>query len=308
MLHHIQTKGWTPIYYRKEKVISADDVAHFFGCQLAWSLRGNTSIKRIWSTRELLDTIGTCMECMPKNAFQDIYTCLHFDDDWDDNEWGDVYADEKRCNPKGTAHHHGKLSMFVDGFNLWYKECLNFGRLLIFNKSRIAGCYHSPVMQGPDLTPICTGATIHSLAITHSDLSSYKVHVRVFVGGATVRDLDKMNDNTVTTQKWVNMLLLMLDSFKNNAHCITMDSAYMGDIMAMIGRGMWRINMVRTAQANRTGATSIAQSRPRREQRMAPSVGSIPGNHFVFPCGPTTLFFRRPRDTRGGLGGVVKEK
>ena len=264
-------------------------------------------IKRIWSTRESLDTIGTCMECMPKNAFQDIYTCLHFDDDWDDNEWGDVYADEKRCNPKGTAHHHGKLSMFVDGFNLWYKECLNFGRLLIFNKSRIAGCYHSPVMQGPDLTPICTGATIHSLAITHSDLSSYKVHVRVF-GGATVRDLDKMNDNTITTQKWVNMLLLMLDSFKNNAHCITMDSAYMGDIMAMIGRGMWRINMVRTAQANRTGATSIAQSRPRREQRMAPSVGSIPGNHFVFPCGPTTLFFRRPRDTRGGLGGVVKEK
>jgi len=46
MLHHIQTKGWMPIYYRKEKVISADDVAHFFGCQLERSLRGNPSIER----------------------------------------------------------------------------------------------------------------------------------------------------------------------------------------------------------------------------------------------------------------------
>jgi hypothetical protein len=39
-------------------------------------------------------------------------------------------------------------------------------------------------------------------------------------------DLDKMNDSTVTTQKWVNLLSLMLDSFKNNGHCATMDSAY----------------------------------------------------------------------------------
>ncbi len=33
-----------------------------------------------------------------------------------------------------------------------------------------------------------------------------------------------------------------------------MDSTYMGDIMAMIGRNVWCINMVGTAQANRTGA------------------------------------------------------
>jgi hypothetical protein len=36
----------------------------------------------------------------------------------------------------------------------------------------------------------------------------------------------------------------MLDVFKNNGHCVTMDSAYMGDIMAMIGRDVWRINIV----------------------------------------------------------------
>ena len=49
-------------------------------------------------------------------------------------------------------------------------------------------------------------------------------------------DLGKMNDNTVLIQKWVNLLSLMLDAFKNNGHCITMDSAYMGNIMVMIGR------------------------------------------------------------------------
>ena len=33
----------------------------------------------------------------------------------------------------------------------------------------------------------------------------------------------------------MNLLFLMLDSFKNNGHCITMDSAYMDNIRAMIG-------------------------------------------------------------------------
>jgi hypothetical protein len=107
-------------------------------------------------------------------------------------------------------------------------------------------------MQGPDPKPIHTGATIHSLAITHSNLTSYKVHVCVF-GGATDSNLGKENENTVTTQKWVILLLLMLDNLKNKGHCITMDSTYMGDIMAMIGHDVWCINMVGTAQANSSG-------------------------------------------------------
>ncbi len=126
MLHSIKDKEWAPMYYRPAggKVISADDVARFFGCQLARSLRGNPSIRKTWSTRKLLDAIGTCMECMPKNAFKDIYKCLHFDDDWDedndwdgDNKWGDVYADSNKCIPEGTAKHRQKFSMFEDGFN-----------------------------------------------------------------------------------------------------------------------------------------------------------------------------------------------
>jgi hypothetical protein len=194
------------------------------------------------------------MECMPKNAFEEIYTCLHFNDNWDDNDrWDNVYADQKRCSPDGMVHHRQKFSMFKDGFNRRWKECVMFGRWLTFNESHVAGWYHSPIMQGPDPKPICTGTTIHLLAITHGNLASYKVHVRVF-GGATDGDLGKDNENTVTTQEWVNLLSLMLDKFKNNGHCVTMDSVNMGNIMAMIGRNVWRINMVSTAQANRTGA------------------------------------------------------
>ena len=209
-------------------------------------------MEQTWSTRELLNAIGTCMECMPKNAFKDIYTCLHFDDDWNNNGWGDVYADKKKCSPEGTTHHSRKFSMFEDGFNRWWKECVIFGRWLTFDKSRVTGWYHSPIMHGPDPKPICTGTTIHSLAITHGNLVSYKVRVCVF-GKASDGDLDKKNKNTVTTQKWVNLLLLMLDSFKKKGHCITMDSAYIGDITAKIGRDVWCINMVQMAQANRTG-------------------------------------------------------
>jgi hypothetical protein len=143
--------------------------------------------------------------------------------------------------------------MFEDGFNIRWKECIEFGKWLTFNESRVAGWYHSPITQGPNPKPIWTGATTHSLAITHGDLALYKVHVRVF-GGKMYGDLGKTKDNTVTIQKWVNFLSVMLDTFKNNGYCVTMDSTYMGDIMAMISRDVWRINMVGTAQANRTGA------------------------------------------------------
>jgi hypothetical protein len=141
------------------------------------------------------------MECMPKNAFQDIYTCLHFNDDWDrDNKWGDVHADSKKCSPEGTAKHCQKFSMFEDGLNHRWQECTIFGCWLTFNKSPVAGWYHSPITQGPDPKSIRTGATIYSLAITHGNLTLYKVHICVF-SGASDGDLDKTNKNIIATQK-----------------------------------------------------------------------------------------------------------
>ena len=62
----------------------------------------------------------------------------------------------------------------------------------------------------------------------------------------------------VTLQKWVNLYDIMIDNFKGKGHCVTMDSAYMGDIMALSGRHEWKINMLGTAQENRTDAATAA--------------------------------------------------
>ena len=53
----------------------------------------------------------------------------------------------------------------------------------------------------------------------------------------------------------------MLDNFKGKGHCVTMDSAYMGDIMALIGSHDWKINMLGAAQENRTGADTAKKKK-----------------------------------------------
>ena len=55
----------------------------------------------------------------------------------------------------------------------------------------------------------------------------------------------------------MNLLDEVLDEYKYKDHHVTMDSTYMGDIMAQIGRYEWQINMVGTEEANRTGADVI---------------------------------------------------
>jgi hypothetical protein len=196
------------------------------------------------------------MESMRKYAFEDMYRCLHFNNDWDveeDEEWDEIYGDKKVSSSDDTARHRHKFTMFEDGFNRRWKKCIQFGRWLTFDESCIAGWYCSPITQGPDPKPIRTGVTIHSLAVTHGNLKLYKLHVRVF-GGKLDKDLGRRSDNTIGIQKRVNLLSLMLDDFKGAGHCCTMDSAYMGVIMAMIGCDVWGINMVGTAQLNRIGA------------------------------------------------------
>ena len=53
----------------------------------------------------------------------------------------------------------------------------------------------------------------------------------------------------------------MLENFKGEGHRVTMDSAYMGNIMALIGHHKWKINMVGTAQENRTRADTAAEKK-----------------------------------------------
>ena len=63
-----------------------------------------------------------------------------------------------------------------------------------------------------------------------------------------------MCKHTGTVQKWINLLDNILDDYKDKGHCVAMDSTYMVDILTQVGHSEWKINMVGTTQANRTGA------------------------------------------------------
>ena len=67
-------------------------------------------------------------------------------------------------------------------------------------------------------------------------------------------DLDGAHENTQNTQTWVKLYDIMLDSFKGEGRCVTMDSAYMDDIMVQIGRHERKFNMVGTTSENQTRA------------------------------------------------------
>ena len=84
---------------------------------------------------------------------------------------------------------------------------------------------------------------MHWLCVTFGPFALYKLHVRTY-GGKTNEDLCKTTDHTGMTQKWINHLDKVLDDYKGKGHCVTMDSAYMGYILAKVGHYKWLMNMV----------------------------------------------------------------
>jgi hypothetical protein len=77
---------------------------------------GFPSINNSWSTWDPLEAIGPLKECMPQEAFRDMYHCMHFIDDFDNespNEWSDVFFNIKHLSPT-TAWHCKKLSDVED--------------------------------------------------------------------------------------------------------------------------------------------------------------------------------------------------
>ncbi|KAL7527926.1 hypothetical protein ACHAXR_002197 [Thalassiosira sp. AJA248-18] len=220
-------------------------------------LRGFPSIVETWCTRESLDAVGAVKESMPKDAYTDMYRCMHFSDDWDEEDgdipWENVYADVKYEPSPDVERHRQKYEHIEDGFNQRWKECVNFGRWNTTDERRVAGWYKSGITIGPEPKPIQTGATIHSICVTHGNLRTYKLHCRVY-GGKHDEGLNHQHHNTANTQKWVNLYDEMLEEFKGIGMCMTMDSAYMGDIMGQIWREVWCMNFVGTCQKNRVGA------------------------------------------------------
>ncbi len=99
---------------------------------------------------------------------------------------------------------------------------------------------------GPEPKPIRTGATLHSLAVSLCILAGYK---RKSDGKLGMR-----HKNCEMIQKRINLMLKMINEYKDEGRYVTMDSAYMGDIMAQIGREVWGMNMVGTVQCNQSGA------------------------------------------------------
>ena len=116
---------------------------------------------------------------------------------------------------------------------------------------RLAGWYHSVLTIGPEPQPIHAGLTIHFLCITRVPPRTYKIFIRIYRGKSN-EDLEVKHQNTATLHKWVNLYKNILDKFKRKGQCVTMDSVYMGGIMALIGHHEWKSNMVGTSQENRT--------------------------------------------------------
>ena len=256
MTYIMEHKDYKPKYYNPSKniVITGDHICRFYGVCIGRMLSGNGSIADVWSTRDPFSAVGPIKESMPQDAFKDLCRCMHFVDDWedDDERWNKVYADRKEDIVEGTARHRRKFGTLEGGYTNRWQAMVIFGLEVTADESRVAGWYHSPLMVGPEPKPICTGATFHSLCVTKGRLATYKLWVRAY-GGKSDEDLDGANKHTETTQKWVNLYDIMLEPFKGAGRKVTMDSAYMGDIMALIGRKEWLINMVGTTNENRTG-------------------------------------------------------
>ena len=247
-----------PEYYDpyNKKFITADHVACFFGCQLVRVIMGLPSICNCWSTHESLDTIGTLKESMPWGAFSDLQRCMHFADNWEEEDgevWGENFVNKKVKLPIDIAHFCRKFAIIEDTFNACWKAAVIFGRQLTMDKSRTPGWYHRPITQGSEPKPVRNGATMHTVCVTDSPLVTYKLHARMF-GGKTDDNLRSRHENVVSIQKWVNLMDIILDEFKGKGHCVTMDSAYMGNVMAQIGSKEWQLNMAGMSQSNRVGA------------------------------------------------------
>jgi hypothetical protein len=123
MMEIMRKQAFRPEHYDPfdEGYTMADHVARFFGCQLVHAIKGLPSVNDCWSTRELLNAIGMAKESMPCGAFSDMQWCMHFADDWDEEDgdvWEDNFVEAKVDSPIDVAHHRQKFSIVEDAFNL----------------------------------------------------------------------------------------------------------------------------------------------------------------------------------------------
>ena len=140
---NLMLQGWKPRWYDPDNgcVILTDHVTRMFGCQQCRAIRGFPAVDNSWSTRCLINAVVLLKECMPHDAFTNMYWCLHFADDFDnDKEWSDIFFDKKHVSPE-MASHQRKFGEVKDAINRRWKECVTARKSLTHDESRIAGWY-----------------------------------------------------------------------------------------------------------------------------------------------------------------------
>ena len=145
-----------------------------------------------------------------------------------------------------------KYCIIEDAFNDAWTRHIVFGRRLTFDESRIAGWFHSAITIGPEPKPIRTGAKIHSMCITDGPLATFMIRVRTY-GGKSDETLKKKTQSTGSVQVFINLLDEFLTVFKGRGCHVTMDSTYMGELLALVARQVWKVNVVGSTQTNRCG-------------------------------------------------------
>ena len=222
------------------KAITGDHVARFCGVLLGRMFDGNPSMNQMFSTRDMFDACEPVKQSVTLDCFKDLIRCLHFSDDWDDDDeqWDTLYTDPKQEPGEDTAAHRRKFSILEDGCNRRWQAMVNFGKWLTADESRVAGWHKSCMTLGPEPKPIRTGATLHSLCVTEGKPSTCKSFARV-CGGKNDGDLNRRHPNTASVLKFVTLCSIILNSFRGKGHCLVVDSAHMGDAMALIGRHEW---------------------------------------------------------------------
>ena len=217
--------------------IEPNHIERLYGLMMAQMLQGDTSVPEdMYSIRSWFNHNAPAVDSMPCNCLQDLTWLLHFVDNWEldenDFEWNEVfdYPKDDHDDDAYAASRCVKFSLIEDTYVKQCQQCVKFGKRVTADEPRLAEWYHSPCTIGPDPKPICTGATLHSIAVTRGKLQFYKLYARCY-GGKIDGDLQGHHSHTARQQKFVNLFDIMLSQFRGNGHHVTCDSAYMGDII-----------------------------------------------------------------------------
>ncbi len=126
LTHIMQKDNFKPKYFHPvTNPIKPSHVARMYGAIVANCLCGNRSVEQIWSTREVFDAVEPIKLSMPQDAWKDMARCMHFADDWedDDDQWNaDNYPAEKCAPSPNTAKHRKKHGMLEDAHNKRWQE------------------------------------------------------------------------------------------------------------------------------------------------------------------------------------------